>query len=330
MGKSNEKPYARVIKEGMRRYRDYNSYLRDLFGERVQKISLDAGLGCPNRDGTISEEGCIYCDSRGSGTGAMIDQGISIDEQVVQGRDWARNRYGAKKYIAYFQSFTNTYAPTPRLKELFDNILVFTDVVGLSVATRPDCVTPENLELLGSYGKDRLVWVEYGLQSAHDETLFTINRGHDVACFERSVHLAHAQGINVCAHVILGLPGETRIMMLETANYLASLPIEGVKIHLLYIVRGTAMANRYQKGEYQCLERAQYVDLVVDYLELLPRDMVIQRLTGDPRAEELVAPLWAREKTQNLRLIRKRLEERDTWQGRKHSPSTAGKQNQRN
>ncbi len=300
----------------MKRYRDINNYLREIFGERVQKIPLDAGFSCPNRDGTISDKGCIYCDSRGSGTGAMINHSLSIIEQIDRGREYLGSRYGARKFMPYFQSFTNTYAPFSQLKELYDQALEHPDMVGLSVATRPDCVTKEVLQLLGSYQKDHMVWIEYGLQSAHDVTLTRINRGHDVACFEKSVHMAKEYGLNVCAHIILGLPGETRDMMLQTARFLGRLPTDGVKIHLLYIVKDTPLASLYKKGEYQCLEKETYVDLVVDVLECLPSEMVIQRLTGDPAAEELIAPLWTKHKSDTLERIRRRLEERDTWQGR--------------
>ncbi|MDY7039048.1 MAG: TIGR01212 family radical SAM protein, partial [Thermodesulfobacteriota bacterium] len=206
------------------RYLDLNSYLRRMFGERIQKIALDAGLSCPNRDGTISERGCIFCDSRGSGTGALIHQGLSLNEQIIEGQKFAKERYKAKKFIVYFQSFTNTYAPITRLKGIFDQALSHPGMVGLSVATRPDCVDKEILGLLRSYKNDHLVWLEYGLQSAHDITLSRINRGHDVARFEQSVHMADDFGLDVCAHIILGLPGETRQMMLQTAFFLAGLP----------------------------------------------------------------------------------------------------------
>lgn len=307
----------------MKRYRDYNTYLRDIFGERVQKISLDAGLGCPNRDGTLSTEGCIFCDRRGSGTGAWLDQHLTIAEQIRRGRSYLKRRYNAKKFIAYFQSFTNTYAPIPRLKALYDEALEPEDVVGLSVATRPDCVDRDILEFLSAYRRDSLVCVEFGLQSAHEETLERINRGHDVSCFEQSVRLAHECGLNTCAHIILGLPGETRPMMLETARYLSSLPLQAVKIHLLYVVRETPLADLYEKGRLRSLERAEYADLVVDFLELLSPDMVIQRLTGDPSASELVAPLWARDKSTNLRRIQEAFERRDTWQGKHYRKSSA-------
>jgi radical SAM protein (TIGR01212 family) len=308
----------------MKRYRDYNSYLREIFGERVQKISLDAGLGCPNRDGTISRKGCIFCDPWGSGTGALINHGLSIDQQIIHARKLIQKRYGAKKFIAYFQSFTNTYAPLPHLKKLYDQALASDDMVGLSVATRPDCVDRDILDLLGSYQRDYLVWIEYGLQSAHDRTLNRINRGHDVDCFKGSVFLANEYGLNICAHIILGLPGEDREMMLQTAHFLSSLPIHGVKVHSLYVVKGTPLAELYQKNEVHCLGQKEYVDLVVDFLELLPPIMVIQRLTGDPGRSELVAPSWAKEKSKNLKLIQETLERRNTWQGRLYQKSTAG------
>ena len=308
----------------MKRYRDYNSYLREIFGERVQKISLDAGLGCPNRDGTISSKGCIFCDLRGSGTGALINHGFSIDQQIINARKFIQKRYGAKKFIAYFQSFTNTYAPLFHLKKLYDQALARDDMVGLSVATRPDCVDKDILDLLGSYQRDYLVWIEYGLQSAHDRTLKAINRGHDVGCFKESVFLADEYGLNICAHIILGLPGEDREMMMQTAHFLSSLPIHGVKVHLLYVVKGTPLAQLYQKNEVRCLGQKEYVDLVVDFLELLPPSMVIQRLTGDPGRAELISPSWAKDKSKNLKLIQETLERRNTWQGRLYQKSTVG------
>ena len=299
----------------MKRYRDFNTYLREIFGERVQKIPIDAGFGCPNRDGTISDRGCIYCDSRGSGTGAFIERGIPIREQIRTARQYLGERYKANKFIAYFQSFTNTYAPVEKLKEIYDQALCFDDIVGISIGTRPDCIDEEKLRLIASYKERYMVWIEYGLQSAHDDTLKKINRGHDVRCFEQAVHMTDRYGIKTCVHVILGLPGENRDMMLDTARYISSLPVHGVKIHLLYVVAGTPLSDMYKKGLFKCLDMEEYVELVVDFLELLRPDIVIQRLTGDPLKRELVAPAWAVEKERVLRMIRERLEQRDTWQG---------------
>jgi len=182
-----------------------------------KKIPLDAGLSCPNRNGTISFKGCIYCDSRGSGTGSFVNRGISLEEQIKEGIRFAETKYKAAKFIAYFQSFTNTYAPVSRLRDIYRTALDHTGMVGLSVGTRPDCVDDDILELLSSFKKDYLVWIEYGLQSAHNRTLTRINRGHDVTCFEKAVLMSKEHGLNTCAHVILGLPGETHEMMMDTA-----------------------------------------------------------------------------------------------------------------
>jgi len=299
-----------------KRYTDLNTYFRKRFGCRVQKITVDAGLTCPNRDGTISTGGCIYCNVRGSGTGAHA-RGLSIRRQLIKGKKALTRRYKAKKFIAYFQSFTNTYAPLNRLKSLYDEALGVEDVVGLSIGTRPDCVDEPVLALLEAYARDHLIWIEYGLQSANDSTLLLINRGHDVRCFIEAVEAAKNRDVQICAHVIIGLPGETRRDILTTARVLASLGIDGVKIHLLYVVRGTELENRYLANRYRCLEQQEYVDIICDFLEHLPKNIVIQRLTGDPHPEELVAPAWSLKKGQTLEMIQKTLEKRDSWQGKR-------------
>lgn len=297
------------------RYYDLNSYLRSIFGCRVQKISLDAGLTCPNRDGSIATGGCIYCNSRGSGTGAL-QKGLSITEQILKGKESLKRRYKAKKFIAYFQSFSNTYGPYEKLKGLYKEALAIDDIVGLSVGTRPDCVDESILTLLEGYTKDYLVWIEYGIQSIHDRTLTFINRGHDVRCFKRAVKATRTRGIKICTHVILGLPFEDRRDMLATAEAVAAMGIDGIKIHLLYVIKGTGMEKLYQEGTYRCLEQDEYANLVCDFLELLPPDMVIQRLTGDPHPDELVAPEWSLRKNETLSLIKKILADRDSWQGK--------------
>jgi radical SAM protein (TIGR01212 family) len=298
------------------RYYDLNSYLRNIFGCRVQKISLDAGLTCPNRDGLISTGGCIYCNSRGSGTGAM-KKGLSITEQIMQGKGFLGIRYKAKKFIAYFQSFSNTYGPYEKLKDLYEEALAIDDIVGLSIGTRPDCIDESILTLLESYAKNYLVWIEYGIQSIHERTLKFINRGHDVNCFKRAVEATRNRGIKICTHVILGLPFEDRGDMLATAEAVATMGIDGIKIHLLYVIKGTRMEKLYRDGTYRCLEQEEYANLVCDFLELLPPDMVIQRLTGDPHRGELVAPEWSLRKNETLSLIKKILGDRDSWQGKK-------------
>jgi radical SAM protein (TIGR01212 family) len=298
-----------------KRYNDLNTYLRSIFGCRVQKITIDAGLTCPNRNGKISIGGCIYCNPRGSGTGAHA-KGLSVSEQIIRGKQFLSKRYGAKKFIAYFQSFSNTYAPVETLRSLYEEALSVEDIVGLSIGTRPDCVDEPILNLLQDYGEKTLVWVEYGLQSAHDPTLVFINRGHDFQCFKNAVEATRNRGIKICVHVILGLPNEKRSHMIETARTIAGMKIDGLKIHLLYVVKGTALDRLYKSGSYRCLEQQEYADLVCDFLERMPKDMVIQRLTGDPHPEELVAPAWALKKTETLALIRNTLEKRDSWQGK--------------
>ncbi|NWH06084.1 TIGR01212 family radical SAM protein [Desulfobacter latus] len=302
--------------ERIKRYADYNAYLRNLFGERVQKISVDAGLTCPNRDGTLSRAGCIYCNAKGSGTGAFA-KGLSIAQQIEAGKIGAMKKYKARKFLAYFQSFTNTYAPLEHLKALYDEALSCEGVVGMAVGTRPDCVDQAKIDLLDAYTKDYLIWLEYGLQSVHDATLALINRGHDFKAFKAAVDLvAPKKKLNVCAHIILGLPGETRAMMLENAGILGDLGVDGVKIHLLYVVRGTALAKMYGQGRYTPLEQQAYVDLVCDFLERLPKSMIIQRITGDPHADELVAPLWAARYRETFNMIQHTLEARDSYQGK--------------
>jgi len=298
-----------------KRYNDLNSYFRSIFGCRVQKITIDAGLSCPNRDGKISTGGCIYCNTRGSGTGAHA-KGHTVTDQILAGKKALLKRYKAKKYIAYFQSFTNTYAPLDTLKNLYEEALAIDDVVGLSIGTRPDCVNESVLKLIESYAKTHLIWIEYGLQSIHDKSLTLINRGHDFQCFTDAVDATLNRGIKICAHVILGLPDEKRSHMLETAKAIAKMGIDGIKIHLLYVIKGTRLEKLYRQGSYKCLEQQQYVDLVCDFLERIPGDMVIQRLTGDPHPEELIAPQWSIKKAKTLSLIKETLEKRDSWQGK--------------
>ena len=298
-----------------KRYNNFNTYLRNIFGCRVQKITIDAGFSCPNRDGTISTRGCIYCNVRGSGTGAHAT-GLSVTEQLLQGKRALSKRYKAKKFIAYFQAFSNTYASFDKLKSLYEEALEVDDVVGLSIGTRPDCVDESVLELLQGYGKKYLVWIEYGLQSVHDATLAFINRGHDFKCFKKTVAATKNRGIKICAHVILGLPNEKKTDMLKTARAVANMGIDGLKIHLLYVVKGTKLDILYSAGKYRCLEQHEYVDLVCDFLERIPKNMIIQRLTGDPHPEELVAPMWSKKKMETMDLIKETLEKRDSWQGK--------------
>lgn len=305
---------------GEKRYRPFSRYLREIFGCRVQKIPLDAGFTCPNRDGRVGFGGCIYCGLRGSGTGAY-ENGVPLGEQIRAGIGSGKRRFGKCKFIAYFQAFTNTYAPPERLKSLYDEALRHQEVVGLSIGTRPDCAPNEVLELLEEYARRCHFWVEYGLQSAHDYTLELINRGHDIAQFVDAVERTKGRGINICAHIILGLPGETKEEMMATADLVASLELEGIKIHSLYVLKGTKLAEIYQRDEFRLLELEEYVSLVCDFLERLPPDMVIQRLTGEAPRDLLVAPRWSREKMAVLGKIDTELEQRGSYQGIEWRPS---------
>lgn len=277
------------------RYYDFNTYLKQKFGQRIHKITVDAGFTCPNRDGSVSAGGCIYCNAKGSGTGFHA-QGVSVTEQLERAKSYIIKRYKATKFLAYFQAYTNTYAPLSKLKSIYDEALAVKDIIGLSIGTRPDCVNDDVLDLFGSYAQTHLVWMEYGLQSSHDRTLKLINRGHDLACFVDALKRSKQRGLSVCAHVILGLPGETRADMLATADFLADMHIDGVKLHLLYVIKDTPLAEMYNAGHYACLTMPQYVETVGLFLARLPKTTVIQRLTADPHPAELVAPNWAMQK----------------------------------
>ncbi len=302
-------------------YYDLNTYFRAKFGQRVHKLTVDAGFDCPNRDGRIARDGCIYCNPQGSGTG-LFNQGFSIRAQLERSKAPVARRFKARKFMAYFQSYSNTYAPPEVLKRAYDEALAVPDIVGLSIGTRPDCVDDEVLALLEQYARTHLVWVEYGLQSAHDRTLRTIHRGHDVRCFVEAVERTRNRGIAICAHMILGLPGESRRDMRATARLIADLGLDGVKLHLLYVIKGTALADTYRQGGYRCLTQAAYADLVCDVIERLPPEMVIQRITGDPHPHELIAPAWALQKRPTIEMIHARFEARRTRQGSRFRPAT--------
>ncbi len=295
-------------------YRDYKTYLIERFGCRVHKITIDAGLTCPNRDGTVGTGGCIYCNARGSGTGAFA-RGISIRDQILGAIGYLRKRYKAKKFLAYFQSFSNTYAPLDHLEKLYEEALSVEDIVGLTIGTRPDCINDEILDYLQWLAKRWYVSLEYGLQSAHDRTLKLINRGHGVKEFISAVEATKNRNIDICVHVILGLPGETEADMLDTARFLSNMDINSVKIHLLYVVKNTILEKWYKSGKYRCLTREEYVKIVSNFISLLPPNVVIQRLTGDPHRHELVAPSWALEKHKNLIEIIDYMKEKKLYQG---------------
>lgn len=296
-----------------RRYNTFSEELKRLFGCRVHRISVDAGFTCPNRDGTVGTGGCIYCGGEGSGSFG-IARGLSVAEQLEDGKEVMVRKYKAGKFIAYFQPFSNTYGPVEKLARLYDEALAVKDIVGLIVGTRPDCLPPETLDLLAGYALRTWFWLELGFQSPHDRTLRFINRGHNFAVFQSAVECCRERGIRLCAHVILGLPGESRDEMLATAGILNSLGIEGVKLHLLHVMRGTMLAGMYERGEIRVMERDDYIGLVCDFLELLDPKVSIQRLTGDG-GRDLVAPLWSLAKFEVLNAIDVELERRGSRQG---------------
>ena len=251
----------------------------------------------------------------------MFDKGLSIKEQIETNKIGAIKKYKAKKFLAYFQSYSNTYTSCENMKQMFDEALSCEGMVGMAIGTRPDCIDAKKLDLIESYTKNYLIWLEYGLQSVHDTTLAKINRKHEVKDFFDAVQLTCGRGINICTHVILGLPGEDKKMMLETAKILADSSINGIKIHLLYVIKGTILDTMWKRGEYIPLEQKEYVDTVCDFLEILPENIIIQRITGDPHTEELQAPIWAGRYRETFNMIQDTLEKRDSFQGMNYKPA---------
>jgi len=297
-----------------RRYFSFSDYLRERYGCRVQKVSLHAGFTCPNRDGRVAFGGCTYCINESFNPQAGKPQ-MSIREQMKAGMAYMKRRYRAEKFIAYFQAFSNTYADPDVLKARYDEALEFEDVVGLSIGTRPDCVPDRVLDLIEDYARHKEVWLEYGLQSAKDTTLALVNRGHDYAAFEDAIHRTRGRGIKICVHVILGLPGESREDMMDTAQACARLHLDGVKLHHLYVARGAAMEQMYARGDVRTLQPEEYVSLCADFLERTPEHVAVQRLVGDTRGALLIAPIWDVSKSRVLRMLTEEFERRGTHQG---------------
>ncbi|PLY00333.1 MAG: TIGR01212 family radical SAM protein [Desulfuromonas sp.] len=296
-------------------YKLFSEHLKQLFGERIHKISVDAGMSCPNRAGTRTNPGCLFCDPGGSGA-VGIERALPVAAQIEQGKEVMVRKYKAGRFLAYFQPFSNTNAPVATLRRLYDEALAVDDVVGLAIGTRPDCLPVEVLDLLGTYHQQCYLWLELGLQSSHDPTLDYLRRGHDYAQFLDAYKAARERGLRVCVHVILGLPGEDRAAMLKTADEMARLQVDGVKIHLLHILRGTPLGDLYERGEVDVLSRNDYVSLVVDFIERLHPDTLIHRLTGDGPRDILLAPLWSLNKWEVLNAIDAEFVRRNSFQGR--------------
>jgi radical SAM protein (TIGR01212 family) len=298
-------------------YTSYNQYLQKMFGCRVYKVSIDAGFTCPNRDGTKGHGGCIFCDETGSSSRTHF-QTTPLKEQILQNIKVRKSRYGAKKFIVYFQSYTNTYASLEHLKQLYDEaIKVHPDIVGLAISTRPDCVNKEKLELIASYReKVPYVCVEYGMQTMHNRTLKTINRCEAHEDFLRAIQLTKDYNLDHCVHVVLGLPGETREEQLKTADTLAQLKVGGVKIHLLVAMENTPLASLYRAGKWSPLSCEEYIALACDFIERLHPDCIIHRVSGNGHPKHIVAPQWViGNKKGIMNSIHSTLVERDTRQG---------------
>ncbi|AMA73899.1 MULTISPECIES: TIGR01212 family radical SAM protein [Aneurinibacillus] len=301
---------------GDKRYHTWNYHLRQQFGDKVFKVMLDAGFTCPNRDGTIAIGGCTFCSARGSGDFA----GWRRDDLVTQFnevKERQHKKWPNAKYIGYFQAYSNTYAPVDVLRDYYEVILKQEGVVGLSIATRPDCLPDDVVELLAEINERTYLWIELGLQTIHESTSKLINRAHDTACYYEGVEKLRKHNIRVCSHIIFGLPGETEEMMMETVQAVANMDVQGIKIHLLHLLRKTPMVKQYEAGLVKFLERDQYVRLVVDALEILPPEMIVHRLTGDGPPDLLIGPMWSRKKWEVLNAIDAELKRRDTWQGKK-------------
>jgi len=310
----NSNPYKNT--DSNKRYFTYEYYLRNTFGGKCAKVPLDAGFTCPNIDGKCGVGGCIYCSGRGSGDFAALPS-IPLREQYETTREKLSSKWDTSRCIAYFQAHSNTYAPLEILREKFEEALSFDGVVGLNIATRADCIDEDIAEYLADIAERTVLTVELGLQSVHDSTAEVINRGHSFEDFKKGYELLRnaSDKINICVHLISGLPGENREMMLDSVRVLSALNPDQVKIHLLHVLRGTRMADIYENGEYKPLEKNEYVSLVVDALELLPPDTVVARVTGDGMAEELLAPEWSRKKVSVINEIDKLLYERNSYQG---------------
>lgn len=289
-------------------YLSFNKYLKDKFGQKVYKISLDGGFTCPNRDGKTGTRGCIFCSKGGSGDFAESRE-MSITEQVESGKKKVEKKIKSGKYIAYFQAFTNTYAPVEMLRQKYEEAINHPDIVALSIATRPDCLGDDVLRLLDEMNKIKPVFVELGLQTIHQKSAKYIRRGYDLSVYDKAVRDLNEIGVNIVVHVILGLPNESENDMLETVKYVCESGANGIKLQLLHVIDGTDLAKDYEKGLFKTLEFDEYVNLIVKCVKIIPKDIVIHRLTGDGAKKDLIAPLWSADKKRVLNAINKALRE---------------------
>lgn len=289
-------------------YLSFNKYLKDKFGQKVYKISLDGGFTCPNRDGKIDTRGCIFCSKGGSGDFAQ-NRNLSITEQIESGKKIVKKKIKSGKYIAYFQAFTNTYAPVEILRAKYSEAIKHPDIVALSIATRPDCLGDDVIELLDEMNKIKPVFVELGLQTIHSDSAKYIRRGYSLEVYNEAVKKLKNIGVNIVVHIILGLPNESEEDMLESVKYVCQSQIDGIKLQLLHIIAGTDLAKDYEKGLFKTLEFDEYVELIAKCVAIIPKNIVIHRLTGDGAKKDLIAPLWSADKKKVLNAINKALRE---------------------
>ena len=302
------------------RYFSYNAFLRDKFGHRVQKVSIDAGFTCPNVDGTVAIGGCTFCDNRSFSPSRRIPR-QAIHDQIDHGIQGLKRRYRCDHFMAYFQPATNTYADVDVLRRVYMDALSHPDVIAMAIGTRPDCVPDDVLDLLEEIAGKTYLSVEYGLQTMHDKSLEWMNRGHGHAVSVEAMERSRGRGFEICAHVMLGLPGETHDDMMDTANEIARLGFDAVKIHNLYAVRNTPLAEQVQNGEVELMGRDRYVVTLIDFLELLPPNMVVERISGDAPPDYLVGPAWCTDKSAIRTAVQEEWERRDSWQGKRWQES---------
>ncbi len=298
-------------------YYTLNDYIRNAYGEKLYKISLNGGMSCPNRDGKIDTRGCIFCSSGGSGDFAESSE-LSIENQINLAKQRVGSKFKGKRYIAYFQAYTNTYAPVSYLKGLFEKVIERDDIVILSIATRPDCLPDDVVELIADLNRKKPVWVELGFQTSNEITAEYIRRGYDNKCFDEAVKKLKSTGAHIVAHIILGLPNETEKDMLETVEYVAHSGVDGIKIQLLHVLKNTDLYDEYEQGKFSTLTMEEYIDLLGKSIELLPKNMVVHRITGDGPKKILVSPLWSADKKRVLNSIKKDFEIKNITQGRNY------------
>ena len=296
-------------------YYSLHAMLQERFHEKVYKLSLNGGMTCPNRDGTLGTRGCIFCSAGGSGDFAA-DRLLSVTKQIEQQKALITQKRPVHKFIAYFQAYTNTYAPVPYLEKLFRETICHPDIVALSIGTRPDCLGDDVLDLLDRLNRIKPVWVELGLQTIHEDTARYIRRGYTLDCFEKTVKDLRARSLEVIVHTILGLPGEDRERTLQTIRYLNGQPIQGIKLQLLHVLKGTDLALDYERGLFETLTMESYLTLLIACLERLSPDIVVHRLTGDGPKDLLIAPVWSSAKRTVLNELHRRMKLENTWQGR--------------